>query len=286
MTLVVVERLKNRVSLSSDSRISFGSGNYIDYGVKVFSVPINITSPIQSENGAFQVVYNYIIGLAVAGSSINAYTVKESIYEILQNLQYLPGYTDFSLKGIADLVFKVFNKTSTDLGNMMQKGGLCQLILQGYCPEQKKIRVFLFTTDLSDYPFKPYHKEILFDDGIEFFGTGITEAKKVHEGNPSLGPLHIVRQVIKDGKEETVGGGIQYGEFEGANFKIFGVTDYETNEDGTFKGYLYTLRGINLYRDEFERADEEFHVAYTFKTPFEKEIDNLRKKEYGEDFES
>ena len=251
MTLVIAHRLKNTVSLSSDSRISFEQGNYIDYGVKVFSVPVNITSPIQSANGAFDVVYNYTIGLAVAGSSINAYTVKESIYEILQNLQYIPGYTDFSLQGIADLVFKVFKKTSTDLGNMMQKGGLCQLILQGYCPEQEKIRVFLFTTDLSGYPFRPYHEEILKEDGMEFFGTGLTEAKKAYTGNPKIGPLHIVRQVIKEGKEKTVGGGLQYGEFESSNFKIFGVMDYEVNEDGTFKAYLHTLRGINLYKDEF-----------------------------------
>lgn len=279
MTLVIAHRLNNHISLSSDSRISFGTAGHIDYGIKVFSVPVKIYSPTSSEINVTNLDYNYKLGLAVVGSAINAYTVKESVYEILQNLQYIPGYTDLSMEGIAGLVFKVFNKTTLDLGDIIQRNGICELILAGYCPIQNKVRIFKFSCDTSNYPIRPFHEEILVDNGIEFFGSGKTEATTIYTKNTTLSPLHIVRQVIKDGNVDSVGGGLQYGEFVINNFTIYGVEDYELNTDGTFKEYLYTLRGINLYKDEFQRADDEFHVAYTFKRPFKQEINNIWRQQ-------
>lgn len=279
MTLVIAHRLNNHISLSSDSRISFGTAGHIDYGIKVFSVPVKIYSPTSSETNITNLDYDYKLGLAVVGSAINAYTVKESVYEILQHLQYLPGYTDLSMEGIAGLVFKVFKKTTLDLGDIIQANGICELILAGYCPIQNKVRIYKFSCDTSTYPIRPFHEEILIENGIEFFGSGKTEANNIHTQNINLSPLHIIRQVINDGKVSTVGGGLQYGEFVINNFTIYGVEDYELNGDGTFKEYLYTLRGINLYKDEFERGDDGFHVAYKFKRPFEQEIKNIWRQQ-------
>lgn len=279
MTLVIAHRLNNHISLSSDSRISFGTAGHIDYGIKVFSVPVKIYSPTSSETNITNLDYDYKLGLAVVGSAINAYTVKESVYEILQHLQYLPGYTDLSMEGIAGLVFKVFKKTTLDLGDIIQANGICELILAGYCPIQNKVRIYKFSCDTSTYPIRPFHEEILIANGIEFFGSGKTEANNIHTQNRNHSPLHIIRQVINDGKVATVGGGLQYGEFVKNNFTIYGVENYELNDDGTFKEYLYTLRGINLYKDEFERGDDGFHVAYKFKRPFEQEINNIWRQQ-------
>lgn len=283
MTLVIAHRLNNHISLSSDSRISFDRAGHIDYGIKIFSVPIKIYSPTSSETNMTNLDYNYKLGLGVVGSAINAYTVKESVYEILQNLQYIPGYTVLSMDGIAGLVFKVFNKTTLDLGGIIQNGGICELVLSGYCPIKNIIRVFKFSCDTSTYPIRPFHKEILMNNGMEFFGSGNNEAELIFKGNTSLSPLHIIRQVIKEGKVNSVGGGLQYGDFVINNFTIYGVEDYELNVDGSFKEYLYTLRGINIYKDEFERGNDGFHVAYSFKRPFEKEIQNIWKQQLGED---
>ncbi|MFW5700114.1 MAG: hypothetical protein ACOCWM_00355 [Cyclobacteriaceae bacterium] len=282
MTLVIAHRLSNHISLTSDSRISFGAAGHIDYGIKVFSVPVSIYSPTSSETKITTLDYNYKLGLAVVGSAINAYTIKDSVCEILQNLQYIPDYTDLSMNGIAKLVFKVFNKTTLDFGDLIQKNGICELILTGYCPEKNGLRAFKFFCDTSIYPIRPDYEEILVNDGIEFFGSGSTEAQNIYKTTPSLGPLHIVRQVIKEGKINAVGGGLQYGEFVFNNFKVFGVEDYLLNDDGSFKEYLYTLRGINLYKDEFERGDDGFHVAYKFKRPFEKEINDIWKRQLGD----
>jgi hypothetical protein len=279
MTLVIAHRLNNHISLSSDSRISFGTAVHFDYGIKVFSVPVKIYSPTSSETNITNLDYDYKLGLAVVGSAINAYTVKESVYEILQHLQYLPGYTDLSMEGIAGLVFKVFKKTTLDLGDIIQANGICELILAGYCPIQNKVRIYKFSCDTSTYPIRPFHEEILIANGIEFFGRGKTEANNIHTQNINLSPLHIIRQVINDGRVATVGGGLQYGEFVINNFTIYGVENYELNDDGTFKEHLYTLRGINLYKDEFERGNDGFHIAYKFKRPFEQEIKNIWRQQ-------
>lgn len=177
MTLVIAHKFNNSITLSSDSRISFGSNGNIDHGIKIFSVPVQIFSPTSSETNITTLDYNHKLGLAIAGSAINAYTVKESVYEILQHLQYMPDYTDISMDGISRLVFKVFNKTTLYLGSIIQWKGLCELILAGYCPKQSKIRAFKFTCDTSNYPIRPFCKEILQNNGMEFSGSGSSEAE-------------------------------------------------------------------------------------------------------------
>ena len=272
MTLVIAKKVGNYISLSSDSRISFGTDGHIDFGIKIFSIPVRIYSPTSVETNTTTLDYNYKLGMAVIGSAINAYTIKESIYEILQHLQYVPDYTYLSMEGISKLVFKVFNKTSLDLTPIIRQSGICEIVLGGYCPNQNKVRIFKFSVRIHPDRIEPFYDEILKIDGIEFFGSGKTEAQIVYSRNTKLGSLHIIREVIRSNKVDTVGGGLQYGEFVINNFQIFGVTDYELNPDGTFKEFLYTLRGINLYKDEFERGDDGFHIAYTFKRPFENEI--------------
>lgn len=269
----------NHISLSSDSRISFGTAGHIDYGIKVFSVPVKIYSPTSAETNITNLDYNYKLGLAITGSAINAYTVKESVYEMLQHLQYIPGYTDLSMDGIAALILKVFKKSTLDLGGIMRTNGISELIISGYCPSQNKPRIFYFFCDISNFPIQPEYREILTNDGMEFFGSGKDEAQHAFDNNPLLSPLHILRKVINEGKVTSVGGGMQYGEFVGNNFTIFGIEDYTVNADGSFKEYLYTLRGLNLYKEEFEAESDDFHVAYSFKRPFEKEIDAIWQRD-------
>lgn len=276
MTLVLAHRHNQLLSLSSDSRINFGC-EHIDYGIKIFSVPVKIFSPKNSDTQISTIDYDHKLGLAVVGNIINSYTVKEYVYEILQHLQYITDYSELSMDGICELVFKMFNKTTLDLGNMFKEKGLSELLLAGYCLSQNKIRIFKFSCDISNFPIKPFYKEILQCNGMEFFGSGQIEAKNIYENNNKLSPLHIIRQVIGEGKVDTVGGGLQYGDFKDGNFNVYGIVDYELDEQGNFKGYLYTLRGINLYKNEFDRRNEDFHIAYSFKEPFIKEIKELLK---------
>ncbi|SKB35120.1 hypothetical protein SAMN05660776_0630 [Salegentibacter holothuriorum] len=278
MTLVIAQKKNKKISFASDSRISFGNQGHIDFGIKIFSVPVKIYSPTDSNKKTKTLDYDHTIGLAVIGSAVNAYLIKESINEILQNLQYAPTWSDISMDKIANLVFKIYKKTTADLTKVLQKGGVCELILGGYCPKQNKIKVFKYYLDLSNSPYTPEIIEILIDEGsIDFSGSGKIEAEKMFKSDKKLIPLKILRSIVNNPDIKGVGGGLQYGEFKNRNFEVLGVEDYSTNPDNSFKEYLLTLRGITLYKGEFESKLDDFHIAYNFITPFKDEIDNAFK---------
>lgn len=271
MTLVVVNRIGHEVSFSSDSRISFGNNGYIDHGIKVFSVPVTISTASDADTGYFTVPYRHKLGLAVVGSAINAYTVKDSVYEMVQNLQYAPDYVSLSLDLIADIVFKVYKKTTLDLGNIIQMNGLAILILGGYCPKQKRIRVFKFDCNTSSHPIVPNYGEILAADGIETFGSGKVQADLIIKSGEKR-PLHIIREVIRGGQAVGVGGGLQYGNFIEGQFKIYGVVENVIDHNGDFDRYTYSLRGINMYEGDFANDPSALHISYPFKQPFGDEV--------------
>ena len=285
MTLVIARRVQvrkkdktyNRVSLSSDSRINLETkGLKNDNCVKVFSIPVKISEP--AENNKEKIVYNNSLGLAVAGGFISAYTIKESISEILKKLQYVPNAMELSMEKIAEFVLKFFRKISFDFRALGDDNRLCMLILSGFCPKEKKVRIFEFSIDKSIHTEERYyHKEILKNDGIVFFGSGAKVAKEIYQSDSNLNEFQIIKKIIVEEKDDTVGGGIQYGDIccNRTNFEVFGVQDYSLNDDGTFKEYLHTLRGLTFYKDKFESDVNDFHISPTFKTPFTEEINKL-----------
>ncbi|MEN3324820.1 hypothetical protein VP395_13865 [Mariniflexile soesokkakense] len=273
MTLVIAERKNNKISFCSDSRISFGNQGHIDFGIKVFSIPVKIYSPTDTSTRRQTLDYDYKIGLAVIGSAMNAYLIKESIYEILQNLQYAPNWSNISMEKIADIVFKIYKKTTSDLTQILLKNGVCELLLGGYCPEKNKIKVFHYSLEILEDRTIPKFEEILENDNsILFYGSGKKSAEIVYNQNKNTIPLKILREIVKDENITSVGGGLQYGAFENRNFNIFGIEDYSLNRNGSFKEYLLTLRGITLYKGEFEIDMNDFHISYNFLRPFADEI--------------
>ncbi|HWY98524.1 MAG TPA: hypothetical protein VNY36_05500 [Bacteroidia bacterium] len=278
MTLVIAYKFNNSISLSSDSRISFPRNKHVDLGIKILSVPVKISSPTSQETGISTLDYDHTLGVAVTGSTMNASIVKESISEMLQYLQYLPGHTDLSMNGIANLVFKVYERVSRDLYNAIEDASISTLILGGYCPSLERIQVFEYGATVADDNIVPFRKEILANNGYEFYGSGAPEARAVYAAGQRH-PLFIIREVIRGTKVSSVGGGLQYGVFdENNNFKILGVQDYKLDSYGA-PIYLDTLRGLNIYKDEFTREDDGFHIAYPLAQPFQREVNEILDKQ-------
>lgn len=275
MTLLIAKRHLGKVSLTSDSRFSLSTNVEFDFGIKIFSIPVRVFSPRDSDNGAINLEHEFRVGMGIVGNTTNAFTVKEAICEILQNLQFIPGVTDISIQSIANLVGLVYEKVSKSLTYAIRDDGVCELVLTGYCPVEKNIRVFNFHQINVGGEFQYTYKEILLGDGIEFYGLGKDAAKDFHFKEPSKSVFHIVKNVIDDPSTPSVGGSIQYGEFRENDFEIFGVMDYDLNEDGTFGRHLFMLRGLNMDRSDFNRNEKDFHVAYSYKMPFETEINKL-----------
>ena len=72
MTLVIAKKFGNKLSLASDSRLSFGTSGSVDFGIKIFSIPVHIYSPTLSETEVTNLDYNYKYGMAVVGNAVNA----------------------------------------------------------------------------------------------------------------------------------------------------------------------------------------------------------------------
>lgn len=277
MTLCIARKINGVPHFASDSRFSFGNDEYIDFGIKVFSVPVKIYAP-SLESGITELYKSFTIGMCVAGSTTNAYLVKEAIYEILQYLQFAPGYTDCSMIGICEVIKKVFQKTSRDICAILRNHGISGIMITGNCPETNTFRTFKFTLDTTNYPIQSEYEEILTDDGIEFMGSGEKIAQELHEANPNWNSLKIIKEAINSNKDSGIGGGLQYGEYNiNRDFIIRGVQDYELDENG-YPQYKMMLRGVELYKDEFKAGDSDFHIAYSFLTPFQSEIGEIWKQ--------
>jgi hypothetical protein len=262
MTLVIVQKRKSEISICSDSRFNYKSAGTFDFGIKVSSIKVQIFSPYD-EQGNRTLDYDHKIGVGVTGSTTAAYTIKEYVSEALMNLQHTPGYTDFSFEGISNFVLKFYKKICSELTTLFRKDGLCQVILVGYCPLEDKVRTFLLDTDLSDYPIKFTSTEILKDDGIEFYGSGKSEAKKVIELYPHYSPLNILRRVIFEGRVPSVGGGLQHGSISHKDFYIQGLmVESPTNVNPNHCDFM--LWGISHYEGEFEEDENGFLLNMSF----------------------
>jgi len=265
MTLIAIKRDKETVSFASDSRISFGEDGYFDKGIKIFSVPLKIRGlPKTKEeirNHVYEYEYDY--GLAVVGSSTNAYTIKDSIVEILPNIQYLTNLSNFSIYAIGDLVLDVYRKVSHDLTAIMREKGHCEIILGGYCIFSKKIKILRFYHIRNENNIEYQFEEILSQNGMIFFGSGKTLAKEILSKNPSFSSLQIIKKVIISKNEKTVGGPLQYGFFAKNNFQVTGVWEKYIDHAGNSVKVLKYRRGF-IVKDDLKKALKPPYLSITY----------------------
>lgn len=277
MTLVIAKKFENNISLSSDSRISLGEERYVDNCIKIFSIPIKIYYPT-SEDGNTRLFYESRLGVAVIGSLSNAFLVKDSISEILQRVQFSPLITKTSFESIINLINLFYKKFFENFSNLRNETFFCEIIITGYCLEQKNFRAFSLTIERKNSQYQPKQEELFMNKDIYFAGSGKMKAEEIYENDNTINPLKIIKKIIIDKSVDTVGGGLQYGEFNDKEFKIYGILDYSVDSNGKFKNYLFSLWGINLYTNEFEEDTNGLHISFSFNEPFSKEIEKLNKQ--------
>ncbi len=139
--------------------------------------------------------------------------------------------------------------------------------------------MFSLSIESKDSQYQPKQEELFINKDIYFTGSGKIKAEEIYVNDNTLNPLKIIKKIVIEKSVDTVGGGLQYGEFNGNEFKIYGILDYSVDSNGNFKNYLFSLWGINLYTNEFEEDTNGLHISFSFKEPFKKEIENLIKKE-------
>ena len=259
MTLVVINKDNHNISFSADTRISFGGHGYFDNTIKVFKVPCRIKGPTKSIESSSQYEFEYDYGVAVVGNSINAFTIKDSIAELLFHIQYLSNTSDISIIGISTLVLEVYSRVSAEICSLLREQGICEIILGGYCVVNQQIRVIRFYPKIENTEQTFHFEEILKNGGKEFFGSGSKIAKSIIKSDISLSPLKIIKQVIASNEEKSVGGSVQQGSFgSDNNFRILAINnklDPETK---------IRLHGFPFEQKNFTTKYPQLYITYYY----------------------
>jgi hypothetical protein len=253
MTLCIVWRQNSKIHFASDSRLTFGE-SVADVGIKVLSVPYTIYAPIDNAYTAPNILACGSLGLCIAGSSLNAMLIKESIVEIVKALQAVPSMTDYSMDGLSEFVFYAYKIISEKLCKTdLYKDGRTTMIIGGWCTTKNNHCIFKFETDDSNQHSK---NEILMNDGdYVLIGSGAEAAKKfLSTKNPITDKNYFeaLKCVVDDDKVPSVGGAIQYGFLEQENFRVFGIINYDESEENK-NGISYMRGGLDLRLDGFDK---------------------------------
>lgn len=259
MTLVIINKYDKKMSFSADTRISFGEQGFFDKTIKIFRVPCRIKGLSTSVETISKYEFEYDYGLSVVGNTINAFTIKDSISELLFNIQYISNISDKSIIGISELVLKVYEKVSIEICSLLRKTGICEIILGGFCIVEKKIRIIRFYPKLESNLQTFHFEEILKSDGQEMYGSGKSLAIKIFDKNRQLSPLKIIKKVIEDTTVNSVGGSVQQGIF-GAdnNFHILAIND-KHNLDAQI-----SLHGFPFLQNDFITKYPYLYVTYHY----------------------
>lgn len=284
MTLCLAWKTSGNIHFASDSRITIKKPNvnkHIDVGIKLFSVPVKIKSPINDDTGKQTLDYDHSIGICFAGYTTNAYILKETVYEVLQRLQ-TTTHNELSMEDIAKVIVKFYEHISRKLGEELYEDSLTEFFLTGFCPKNKVLKTYKFEIEEAVHPLRAIYNEILVNKEIEFLGSGRVAAEKLIHENPNRDPLKLLRTVCQDENIPSVGGNIQYGDFNRNNdFRILGVDDYEIIDGNLLKRKLL-LRGTQLYEGDLAFNFNDLHISYTFIQPFEQEINDFYFKKNEE----
>lgn len=277
MTLCLAWKSNGNVNFASDSRVSIDQEQFIDIGIKVLAVPVKIKTTTV-EGLTSDIVYESKLGFCFSGDTMNAYLLKNTLEELLKNLQV--ASEDFSLNSLCNVIKIFTKKVSNDLREKLNWDAHIEFLIGGYCPNENEISVFHF--DLVDYDthYEVICDQILFDSGEYFiFGSGKDKAQEIIDSKglvPGKDFMKMIREVGNDSSIPSVGGGIQYGHFESEGFKVFGVADYSIDSKGKID-CVFPFRGTLLYSNEIEAHLNNFHLAPTFITPFNEDIKKIIK---------
>ncbi|CAE6694371.1 hypothetical protein R69619_00405 [Paraburkholderia nemoris] len=261
MTLCVAWRCNRTVHFASDSRLTLGQNSYADVGIKVSTLPLTILDPVQERtNVPRTVALNTDLGMCFAGSAVNSLMIKESIVEVLKSLQHAPGYTDSSMVGVANFVFKAYRMISKEVcKSALGANGRASLIIGGHCAETNTLRVFQLSTDAWN---NHNMTEILTNKNHIFLGSGAAAAESNLPQRPTdLDYLNVLKSVIEDEAVPSVGGHIQYGCFEAGRFVVNGIVEFD-------EGVHYWRGALDLNSDEFMSGNESFVPGFTYIDPF------------------
>ena len=237
MTLSIAWRdPRFRVHFLSDSRVNLGSSSS-DFGIKVSRMPYNIYEAGQGDEPP-ELLRAGDLGIMFSGYSIIPLMMKEALAEILASVQAVPGFIDYDMRALARLVFHGFSVIAQDADEKTNNRINAGVIFGGWCEQERKHLIFQMAVTKDDATSM---KEVLTSPGeIVTMGSGKVEAdvllaKSRLDAKDVFGALQAV---IDNPKVPSVGGNIQYGDFDANRFRPHGVFQIKDGLAHHWRGLL------------------------------------------------
>lgn len=281
MTLCVVTRHKQQVQVATDSRLNWGISN-ADIGVKIMTVPLRLHPPKAEGNHArSQPEYSRTLGLAAVGSLPTTYVAKELLGSVLSSLQFVPGATDISMSGIAEVCARILRNVSREICRALFADGTGQLVLVGRCLITEQSHVFVLTVENNGEDLDVLVEEFTDEDAPLFLGSGAAAARRAASRH-SIFAFDVVREVAANEEVKTVGGNVQFGVLEAKepDFRVTGVRDYRVNHARKEVYLAFYMGGLEIMGGASLLGDINYAINTSYLNPVRREVDRLVERGY------
>jgi len=207
MTICAIYKQADSIWMISDSRLTVGQSP-IDVGVKISALPYKIFGPTEPDGRTRKVYSEGRIGFCFAGSSLTAYAIKESISEIIANIQTTIEEEILSFTHLNEIIFNAYSHLTKEIGTLLGSNNITQIVTCGKLAQDKSPHVFRLTCRL-DGMFDS--SEIFFEENhYEIFGSASSRVDP--EKCATLGGvIHEVNRIACDSSATDVGPPLQIG---------------------------------------------------------------------------
>lgn len=253
MTMCVFWKDKaNDIHMASDSRLNNGKTE-LDHCLKISRLNCELYE-VDNVIGSNRILKGTVkLGISFCGGFVSAYTIKESLAEILNQMVFYPDASNASMDVIAEVAFKVYKKITVDvLAYYMDLEGACSVYIAGFCPLSKQMEMYKLSVEM-DYVSNQvvYSKTKCFEqESFIIDGSGATFLKKsdtldnhfarAYAKNKDKPLLDILESVISDPACNSVGGSIQYAKCQSNDITLHSMYEYK---DGSVK---YMRAGVDI----------------------------------------
>ncbi|ART07450.1 hypothetical protein B8O08_22395 [Klebsiella variicola] len=265
MTMCVFWKDKdNNIHIATDSRLNNDS-SALDHCLKISRLNCEIHECNDISGGDKVFIKNIKLAISFCGGFVSAYTIKESLTEILNKMVLVPDSSNISMDLITDVALTVYEKVIRDaVQYFIGKVGACNFYIAGFCPISNEVEMYkLGVREHDSQTGFDCFKEKCFQNTdyiIDGSGAGFLKQTdsldnhylKAYRINNQKPLLDLLLSVIEDEGCASVGGAIQYAKCEHDNIIIHAMYDHKNGAVRYMRGGVdineligdYAARGV------------------------------------------
>ncbi len=239
MTMCVFWKDKaNVIHMATDSRLNNGKTT-LDHCLKISRLNCELYEADSIVGGNKILKGTVKLAISFCGGFVSAYTIKESLAEILNQMVFVPDTSNASMDVIAEVAFNVYKKITTAiLAYYMELDGACSVYIAGFCPLSKQMEMYKLSVKIDSISNQVvYSKTKCFEqESFIIDGSGATFLKKsdtldnhfakAYAKNKEKPLLDILYSVISDPACNSVGGSIQYAKCQSNDITLHSMYEY------------------------------------------------------------